>query len=546
MDFFIAMLIILVFIIVVAVMYDNYTKEYEELKKAVLSKLGFANWDSVPYFDEFVYVKSSRAVESYDLTKHFRENREKLTMVRNKINAKHTNYLSIKRFLNNNSFQSHNQYSRVKKELDKMLFNASSYRICVKYVSPTARTIVTSEIPVTLNTINKFENDPSLLMTKTEYNQFLKEQAKEALYAKQHLFYDRVNILIEYANQHKDSLLIKNSAKQIDDLIAQLFDRTINSIKKVKSADSEEWTLIGSFISHTDEELHKIVRKNEQIIAYYKSNDFKRIKETCDTLMGAQKEFNEYIIEKVDTISSFLGTKVVRNQTINDDEYNYIRPYQKTITPFTAEVSAAVFASAENNPLDYVIKSFYPNKQKYPEQIQKLQLLIDELTTLREAKEIIDNYKKEYYQYITNVPRYVLEEDEAGFYSRLGFANIDESVLEAEYTFSYTSGGGMAKRTFTVPMTEENIVELIHALESKLTLSAFAKEQRILMTSKLREAIKKRDNFTCCNCGNSTHNEANLLLEIDHIVPISKGGFTEESNLQTLCWKCNRSKGSKI
>ena len=59
----------------------------------------------------------------------------------------------------------------------------------------------------------------------------------------------------------------------------------------------------------------------------------------------------------------------------------------------------------------------------------------------------------------------VLAEDEAGFYSRLGFANIDESVLNVEYKFSYTSGGGMAKRTFSVPMTEETIVELITALD---------------------------------------------------------------------------------
>ena len=43
---------------------------------------------------------------------------------------------------------------------------------------------------------------------------------------------------------------------------------------------------------------------------------------------------------------------------------------------------------------------------------------------------IIDNYKKEYQQYINDVPDYVMIEDEAGFYSRLGFANIDESVLE--------------------------------------------------------------------------------------------------------------------
>ena len=136
--------------------------------------------------------------------------------------------------------------------------------------------------------------------------------------------------------------------------------------------------------------------------------------------------------------------------------------------------------------------------------------------------------------------------DEEGFYSRLGFARIDENVLNVEYKFSYTSGGGMAKRTFSVPMTEETIVDLIKALEGKLSAHSFSKEQRALMTSKLREYIKKRDNYTCCNCGNSIYAEPNLLLEIDHIIPISKGGCTTENNLQTLCWKCNRAKSAKV
>ena len=104
----------------------------------------------------------------------------------------------------------------------------------------------------------------------------------------------------------------------------------------------------------------------------------------------------------------------------------------------------------------------------------------------------------------------------------------------------------MAQRAFTVPMTEETIAELINVLQSKLTASAFAKEQRTLMTKKLREFIKNRDNFTCCSCGNSVQIEPNLLLEIDHIIPVSKGGYTQEDNLQTLCWKCNRAKSDKI
>lgn len=82
--------------------------------------------------------------------------------------------------------------------------------------------------------------------------------------------------------------------------------------------------------------------------------------------MSTQREFNEYSVEKVESVSRLFGTRVTRNETINEDEYQYIRPYKKTITPFTAEVSAAVFASAENSPLEYVIKSFYPNKNLIP------------------------------------------------------------------------------------------------------------------------------------------------------------------------------------
>lgn len=70
--------------------------------------------------------------------------------------------------------------------------------------------------------------------------------------------------------------------------------------------------------------------------------------------------------------------------------------------------------------------------------------------------------------------------------------------------------------------------------------------QRRLATPALKEAIKMRDNYTCCECGNSIYKEPNLLLEVDHIIPISKGGKTEPDNLQTLCWKCNRAKSNKI
>ena len=68
----------------------------------------------------------------------------------------------------------------------------------------------------------------------------------------------------------------------------------------------------------------------------------------------------------------------------------------------------------------------------------------------------------------------------------------------------------------------------------------------ILMTSQLREKIKYRDNYKCCSCSLGIVDEPNLLLEIDHKIPLSKGGITTYDNLQTLCWKCNRTKGAKF
>lgn len=533
---------LILIIIVIAII----TEKYNKLEIEVLKKLGFSNWPIIPYFDEHVIVKSRQALEKYDDIKFFKENREKLEIAEKTIEWKNKIATTFRRFLENNEYKSHSQYNRLVRRIDKVLKNTGVFRIKVSYISSAGNNLGSKEITISQYNIDGFKKDPSLLMSKGEYNKYLKERQKEALNQKQHEYYERVNNIIDYANANRDSLVIKDSQKQLDNLIGQLFDRTVNSIKKIKTLDSEEWTLIGDFMFHLKGEIEKVVSANQQILEYYDSPSFLKIKETCEVLMSSQREFNEYINEKIQSISRLFGTRVVRNETINDDQYNYIRPYKKTITPFTAEVSAAVFASAENNPLEYIVKNFYPNKNLYPEQIQKLYLLVEELETLRDAKQIIENYKAEYQQYLGDVPDFIMENDEAGFYSRLGFAIIDESVLTVEYKFSYTSSGGMAQRSFTVPMTEDTIAELIKVLESKLTASAFTKEQRTLMTKKLREYIKNRDNYTCCNCGNSTHNEPNLLLEIDHIIPVAKGGQTVEDNLQTLCWKCNRAKSDKI
>lgn len=535
-----------VILVLVAILLITYFVLYLVLESKVLKKLKFPNWNIVPYFDNSIMVKSRQTLEKYDDVKYFKEDKRRLKIAQNKMDKK-VEYAEILRdFLANNEFKKNLLYGQIVKKIWFALKSAEAYRVCVRYTSPAGKKTAQKEIVVSKTRINQLIDEPSILMGKSEYNNFIKERQKADLQEKQHKFYQKVNKIIDFSNDKREKIIVKDKQEEIDNLVAKLFDRTVNSIKKIKTIDSEEWNLIEDFITHIDADIKEIVSDNKKILDYYASADFKKLKNTCDTLMSSQREFNQYITEKIQSISKLFGTRVLRNETVVDDEYDYIRPYKKNITPFTAEVSSTVFASAENNPLDYVVKYFYHDKSMYPEQIRKLQLLVEELETLREAKQIIDNYKNEYRQYIGDVPGYVLENDEAGFYSRLGFAYIDERVLTVEYRFSYTSNGGFAQRYFTVPMTEDTIVKLIEILENKLTSKEFAKEQRLLMTKKLRDSIKTRDNYTCCLCGNSIYKEPNLLLEIDHIKPVSKGGMTEESNLQTLCWKCNRSKGDKI
>lgn len=56
----------------------------------------------------------------------------------------------------------------------------------------------------------------------------------------------------------------------------------------------------------------------------------------------------------------------------------------------------------------------------------------------------------------------------------------------------------------------------------------------------LRFVVLKRDRFTCQYCGRKS---PEVSLEVDHVIPVSKGGPTEMANLRTACYTCNRGKG---
>lgn len=67
------------------------------------------------------------------------------------------------------------------------------------------------------------------------------------------------------------------------------------------------------------------------------------------------------------------------------------------------------------------------------------------------------------------------------------------------------------------------------------------KPKREPISKKIRFEVFKRDNFTCQYCGKTP---PNVMLEIDHIKPISKGGSNNINNLVTSCFDCNRGKSN--
>jgi hypothetical protein len=70
------------------------------------------------------------------------------------------------------------------------------------------------------------------------------------------------------------------------------------------------------------------------------------------------------------------------------------------------------------------------------------------------------------------------------------------------------------------------------------------RRRRKLIPVDVRWRILKRDNHRCICCGANPATDPTVELQIDHIVPVSKGGGNEEGNLRTLCRKCNGGKGA--
>ncbi len=150
-------------------------------------------------------------------------------------------------------------------------------------------------------------------------------------------------------------------------------------------------------------------------------------------------------------------------------------------------------------------------------------------------KSILKNYRREQYEKVLD--------DSAAF--KFYFIRSQTRYTQKNYVKSaYKVNVRVDCFTYSYNYIESRYKQL-NGINFECTLREYhSKNQRKLATREMREKIMKRDNYTCQLCRKYMPDEVGL--QIDHIIPISKGGKTVASNLRVLCSKCNSSKSNKI
>ena len=108
-----------------------------------------------------------------------------------------------------------------------------------------------------------------------------------------------------------------------------------------------------------------------------------------------------------------------------------------------------------------------------------------------------------------------------------------------------------ALRAFVTWANAESDTEAPHRETSKAATDAEAtrgssspKRTQRQPSERQRFRALMRDGFRCTSCGASPIFTPGTELHVDHIVPWSRGGETEDDNLTTKCKRCNLGKGN--
>ncbi|MFI8775376.1 HNH endonuclease [Gordonia sp. NPDC062954] len=205
--------------------------------------------------------------------------------------------------------------------------------------------------------------------------------------------------------------------------------------------------------------------------------------------------------------------------------------------------SLQVVRNASADPLKYLMKYFHIKPEERT--LAEVEQLGEDVARLENAVANLHEREASITRRI-DPPKFIRNHYMVEFMRQVGVHLSPIVVPYPVYAFEYVSAGGNSSQRTLITLNTPTIDALIETISQKIRYRKSAAGQRALMTAKLREFIKARDNYTCRYCAVSLAVEPHLLLEVDHIVPVSRGGVSTPENLQTLCWKCNRSKSNKV
>lgn len=282
---------------------------------------------------------------------------------------------------------------------------------------------------------------------------------------------------------------------------------------------------------------------------YYHSHRFLSLKEELSANTEKCNELNDHIIELQSIYTEYSSIDYGHSLYSDNSVRNYRRPLHNELHNNTKNeyfCSLSVCKNAQTQPFKYLCKYFGIERDE--DTLAKFEKMFNNISAAEEGKSILQQERNDILEkYKQSIPFTIRQFSKNRFFKKLGYKPLD--LLNAEYphyTFKYVSAGGNSGMTCGIVLDLDNLERFVSYLYTQVQSKKTARYQRTLMTGQLRERIKLRDNYTCQKCGISVDQEPHLLLEIDHILPISKGGLTIERNLQTLCWRCNRQKGSHI
>ena len=283
---------------------------------------------------------------------------------------------------------------------------------------------------------------------------------------------------------------------------------------------------------------------------YFASEEFAAHRAEIASVVAEHNEVGQYTSEISARGSFYIGASSTGAQAHlasfqNTSQWNYRR--DRNVANYQAlnvhNCSLQVARNASADPIKYVMKYF--NIKANEQTLEDVERLNESIVRLEEALNNLHQREVSITRSV-NPPPFILRHYEEEFMQRVGVELAPISVPYPVYVFEYVSAGGNSSQRTTVTLNPPTIDALIEAIGQKIRWRKSAVGQRALMTSKLRNFIKERDNHTCQYCSVSLAVEPHLLLEVDHIVPVSRGGISTPANLQTLCWRCNRTKSNKI